>query len=297
MIWRPATADDLNDITDFLYRHVASSMFLLRNLRDHGLDGTAGKAMRMWLRGSAFDGVVGLTNEGMLLVQAPQATAQDWADLQRAVVAPYCGTAQLGVLGETEQLRRYLSAAGLGHRATRLNRDEPGLALTLSDLQTSCLSRPALANAVLYPIVAAPRPMLVQWRAAYHQEILGTPATEAVAVAGTDIDGYLLRDSHRILMVDGDWVAMTGFNARLPGVVQIGGVYTPPPLRGQGYARAALALHLQEAAAEGVTQAVLFAAGEAAVRAYRGIGFHDIEGYSLVLFDPAAAPSARNPVT
>ncbi|WP_271881279.1 GNAT family N-acetyltransferase [Phaeobacter italicus] len=297
MTWRLAQADEQRAIEAFLSRHVASSMFLLSNLRDHGLSGTAPKAMKVWLRGAPNNGVAGLTNDGTLLVQAPMATDADWRSMQALVEAQLAGRPQTGVLGATDQLRRYLAATGLAARATRLNRDEPGLALDLGDLDLTCLNRPALADAVLMPISAAPRPMLVQWRAAYHQEVLGTPAAEAVAMASADIDSYLLRDSHRILSVGPKWAAMTGFNAQLPGVVQIGGVYTPPDMRGRGYARAALALHLQQAARKGTEKAVLFAAGDAAVRAYQAIGFRQIEGYSLVLFDPSNATAAKEPST
>ncbi|UWR45473.1 GNAT family N-acetyltransferase [Phaeobacter inhibens] len=294
MNWRPAQDNDLPAVQDLLHRHIESSMFLLINLRDHGLAGTAPKAVQLWVRGRAEDGVAGLTNDGSLLIQAGAATAEDWRQLQQLVdhrLAQTASQQQVGVLGETAQLRRYLAATGLDQRPKRLDRDEPGLALSLTELDLGSLDRPQLSGAVLHPLSAAPRPMLVQWRAAYHQEILGTPASEAVAVASQDIDSYLLRDSHRVLNIADRWVAMTGFNAQLPEVVQIGGVYTPPEQRGHGYARCALALHLKEARAAGVEQAVLFAAGEAAVRAYRAIGFQSIGGYSLVLFDHAPRPS------
>ncbi|UWS08361.1 GNAT family N-acetyltransferase [Phaeobacter inhibens] len=294
MSWRPAQDRDLAAIHDLLRRNVASSMFLLINLRDHGLHSAAAKAMRVWVRGSGDGGVAGLTNDGTLLLQAAEASATDWHELQQLVdLQLSTGTPQpqVGVLGETAQVRRYLAATGLDQHPKRLDRDEPGLALSLTELDLGSLDRPQLSGAVLHPLSAAPRPMLVQWRAAYHQEILGTPASEAVAVASQDIDSYLLRDSHRVLNIADRWVAITGFNAQLPEVVQIGGVYTPPEQRGHGYARCALALHLKEARAAGVEQAVLFAAGEAAVRAYRAIGFQSIGGYSLVLFDHAPQPS------
>ena len=149
MTWRLAQPDEQHAIEAFLSRHVASSMFLLTNLRDHGLSGTAPKAMKVWLRGAPNNGVAGLTNDGTLLVQAPMATDADWRSMQALVEAQLAGRPQTGVLGATEQLRRYLAATGLAARATRLNRDEPGLALDLGDLDLTCLSRPALAGAAL----------------------------------------------------------------------------------------------------------------------------------------------------
>jgi predicted GNAT family acetyltransferase len=69
--------------------------------------------------------------------------------------------------------------------------------------------------------------------------------------------------------------------------VQVGGIYTPPALRGRGLARAAVALHLAEARNTGVSRAVLFAASPAAARAYTAIGFQPNGSFALVLF---AAP-------
>ncbi len=79
---------------------------------------------------------------------------------------------------------------------------------------------------------------------------------------------------------------MTNFNAALPAIVQVGGVYTPPDFRGQGYARRAVALHLEQAREAGVREAILFAANPAASRAYEAIGFTQIGGYRIVNFDP-----------
>ena len=68
-------------------------------------------------------------------------------------------------------------------------------------------------------------------------------------------------------------------------------VYTPPALRGRGHAKAAVALHLAEARDAGVGRAVLFAASEAAARAYLGIGFQPSLEFALVLLtDPATVP-------
>jgi predicted GNAT family acetyltransferase len=79
-------------------------------------------------------------------------------------------------------------------------------------------------------------------------------------------------------------VAGTGFNARLPGIVQVGGVWVPPPLRRQGLARGAVALHLLEARTEGVGRAILFSASDHAARAYRSLGFREIGRFTLLLF-------------
>jgi predicted GNAT family acetyltransferase len=113
--------------------------------------------------------------------------------------------------------------------------------------------------------------------------VLGSFGPEARAKAEVDIASYMAQDSHRLLLHEGRPVALTGFNATLPGMVQIGGVYTPAPLRGRGYARRAVALHLAEAHAKGATRAVLFAASDAAARAYQAIGFRGAQDFTLFL--------------
>jgi predicted GNAT family acetyltransferase len=79
---------------------------------------------------------------------------------------------------------------------------------------------------------------------------------------------------------------MCAFNAAAGGVVQLGGVYTPPRLRGRGYARSVVAGALVLAQAEGADRAVLFTGEQnaAALKAYRALGFRDVGDYSLLLF-------------
>ncbi len=90
-----------------------------------------------------------------------------------------------------------------------------------------------------------------------------------------------------------DWVLLDGetpvscsvFNAMLPDIVQIGGVWTPPPLRGRGYGRSVVAGSLLAAREQGVQRAVLFADPQnpAAKQAYLALGFRIGGDYGLVL--------------
>jgi predicted GNAT family acetyltransferase len=75
---------------------------------------------------------------------------------------------------------------------------------------------------------------------------------------------------------------MTGFNAQTADIVQIGGVYTPPPLRSRGHARRAVALHLAEARDRGVRAPRSLRSGAAAARAYEAIGFHACRGMDII---------------
>ena len=89
--------------------------------------------------------------------------------------------------------------------------------------------------------------------------------------------------SHFVLEVQGSDgpVSYSAFNASLPEIVQVGGVWTPPEQRGRGYARAVVAGSLLDARAERVVRAVLFTENPAARRAYEALGFQRVGEYGL----------------
>ncbi len=269
-----ATKADRPAIEAFLRAHIATSMFPLTNLINHGMDGGHPRAVHFWLRWQAgqITDLVTVTEEGMLFPQCPTGL---WGDV--AVVLADQGVK--GVLGEAGQVAALRAALGVIAPAP-LDTAEPLYEMPLADLQM-----PQTDGFVLRPLVEAPRALMEEWRAAYCVESLAVPNEGAMEQATKDISTYLEQDSHRVLLQDGVPVAMTGFNAALPDVVQIGGVYTPPALRSHGYARTALALHLVEAQAHGVAKAVLFAANPAASRAYEALGFRQIGAYSIVAYD------------
>ena len=275
MILRPASRTDLPAIEAFLKEHIAGSMFLLSNLHDHGLFGSDPRALRLWLLGDPVAGVFGMTEEGMVLMQIPDADATVWA----AAAALCSGRRLIGASGSAPQVRQFLGAVGLSDAASDHDADEPGFVLDLDRLRIPDLSE----GARLVPF-AAHRETALLWRRDYLVEILGQSEAEAMAMAHNDLGRFAVRDSHRVLEIDGVPVAMTGFNARIPGAVQVGGVYVPPDQRRQGYGRMVVALHLAEARAAGDRQDVLFAVSDYAARAYRAIGFEQAGPYGLVLF-------------
>jgi GNAT superfamily N-acetyltransferase len=273
--WREVTEADLDWVEAFLREHVQSSMFFLCNLNEHGINGSADRAMRIWALNDDRKGLFALSNGGMILLQAPEATAQDW-DATRGF---WTGRELIGCLGDGAQVAAFFAATGMGDRPMSLNEREPGYRLELAQLKM-----PECDGLSMVPLGEEHRALAVEWRTAYHGEVLGTPAHKRAEVAAQDIARCIERDTHRILLRDGVPVSKTGFNATLPDTVQIGGVYTPPELCGQGLARRAVALHLQEARDKGATRAILFAANEAAARAYEAIGFERNGTFSLMLF-------------
>src|SRR5204863_352660 len=66
-----------------------------------------------------------------------------------------------------------------------------------------------------------------------------TPELESISRGEVE---RLHREKNQWVLIDGErLVSYSGLNARLPDVVQVGGVWTPPDLRGRGYGRCAVA--------------------------------------------------------
>ena len=274
MTLRVATADDLPALTALLRRHEATSMFPLSNLAGAGLNGAGPYGMRVWVTGDV-SGAIGLTNGGMLQPQWPGAA--DWA-AARAVLA---GAEVAGVIGPAGQVTALVAALGLGKAGREMDRVESGFVLDLNNLIIP------EGPGVLAGLDATEPAVLYAWRAVYLTGVTGTPPGRAAPQAQGDIEQFRAAGRHRLLLEAGDPVAMSGFNAVLPDVVQVGAVYVPPALRGKGRARRVVALHLAEARARGVGRARLFAVSDQAARAYRAIGFGPADPVGLVLFaDP-----------
>jgi GNAT superfamily N-acetyltransferase len=269
----PATKADLPAITAFLRAHLPTAMFALSNLDRFGMAGGHPRAMSFWMQrqGDALRDVASVTDAGLIFPNCPQ---QPWGALRQAL----SGRQIIGIMGAADQVTGLEAALDMTH-ATGLRSIEPHYALTLSDLVI-----PDVAGFSLRPLSDGPRDLVIGWRRAYLLETLPLPGEDTDATAIKDIDSYIAADSHRLLYHGGQPVAMTGFNARLPDAVQIGGVYTPPDQRGQGLARRAVALHLAEARAAGATQAMLFAANTGAARAYEAVGFQQIGQFGIILY-------------
>lgn len=272
-----ALPDEAADIAAYLRKHIDRAMFPLANLTDHGM-GRAGRyQMRFWLKGRA-DGIaaaLGLSAMGMMLPVLPGVAPAELRFLRAALA----GETLRGIIGAPDWAGALSEALGVRPDDVQHMDDEPGFALDLGGLAV-----PADPSLALCAPDQGRKPLLIRWRAAYLGEVMGTPPERREAVATEDVETYLARGSHRLLLRQGVPVAFTGFNATLPEAVQVGGVYTPPELRGRGYARAAVALHLAEARDAGVSRAILFAANEAAARAYRAIGFRPGGYMRMMLF-------------
>ncbi|MEM9583266.1 MAG: GNAT family N-acetyltransferase [Pseudomonadota bacterium] len=273
------TDSDLAECLAFIERYAPVAMFPLTNFKDHGLasaENTAPRAMQFYAlkeQGKIL-AVLAQSNEGGLFPVFATVPPERYIAFLPAIQRPV-----IGMLGSQEQVRAFLDVLDI-KAPRKLDVDEPQLKLELDQL-----SPPKDPSLCLSPITQELTDIATEWRAEFNITLLNEPPEQARSTSKREIETYIARDSHRVLLSDGQPVAMTGFNARYEDHVQIGAVFTPPKLRGRGYAGAAVALHLTEARAQGVTTAVLSAASSAAASVYRRIGFKDCGRYAIVLFD------------
>jgi len=273
---RLATPTDQAGIEAFLDARLPYVMFPRTNLADYGLQGTAPYASRYWLTEGTqgITDLLALSNNGVVQPCLPSA---DYVSAARILQ----GCSVSALVGPLAQVRGLMGPLGLAKAPRAMDSDEPHFLLSLD-----ALTIPE-GGTHLIPMRDAPLAVLRAWFTAYERETLNTPPDRIEAQAAASLARSLARDAGVVLMHGDTPVAMTGFNAILPQAVQVGGVYTPPELRGQCYARRAVALHLQQARDSGVQQATLFSANETASKAYRAIGFRQIGEWSVVLLsDP-----------
>lgn len=275
---RKAEQADWPAIQAFLAPRAATSMFLSGNLRDHGLNATGHpKATAVWLTedDQGISNVFGYAEGGYFVFEAPDFSEGHAGHLRRVMA----GKRLIGLNGELQQAAAVMAALGLTEDRQDTPLDLPHFRLALDSLTVP--SGPGL----LRPMAEADIPLLTEWRRNYDIEIFGSQELpESRSRSGTQTAELVAGGRGRVLEIEGLPVAMTAFNAVLPSIVQVGGVFTPAPLRGRGYARRAVALHLAEARAAGVAVAILFASGTAASRAYEAIGFARIGSYRVIDF-------------
>lgn len=279
MTFRRATPSDVPAIKQYLGTHARFAMFPLSNLETCGLDGDDPLSPRMWINKTGpLSDVLSMTKAGMILPYLPNGAYED------AAVA-VSGRTVLGTIGPAAMARGMQKDLGLLDAATELDADETHFAL---DLNT--LSIPD-GDTQLVPLRADHERFVLPWMMHYHVSTLHMPPQNAETAVPIRF-ARDLEDGRRVILErDGAPVSTTAFNAVLPKIVQIGGVYTPPAHRGRGFARRAVALHLELARQSGVQEATLFANDPAALSAYQAIGFKKIGEWVLcILKAPAVAP-------
>lgn len=278
---RLLTPEDTRQLEAFLVSHRDSSMFLRSNARSGGIvyQGQPFQAVYAGaFRRGVMVGVVAHSQSGMVQVQAPEGVTE----LTRACMG-WSGRQVTGFTGPLLQVREARVALHLETAATKLCADEGLYALNLSDLVVPL----ALSTGAIVCQAPAPkqRDALCAWRLAYDIEVLGATDTPEQRKRAADFLDWQIADGNAWVAMDrGAPVSLSAFNATLPDIVQLGGIYTPPELRGRGFAKAAVAASLLAARDRGASRAVLFTNSPSAVRTYEALGFERVGDFSLVLF-------------
>ena len=267
---------DEDALEAFLAPRADTSMFLRSNSRRAGLV-DRGEPMQATyaalIDGGRIAAVVAHCWNGILLVQAPRKLA---GVAHAAIDAS--GRPLKGITGPADQVRTARDV--LGVRKPALDDVDALFSLDLAALRPP----EALARLSLRPPREEELGLVVGWREQYLVETgLALPGPTLHDDARSGIDQLHAQGDHWVLEEDGAPVAYTAFNARLPDIVQVGGVWTPPPLRGRGYARCAVAGSLLLARAAGARRAILFTSSGNAARAYEAIGFMETGKYGLLI--------------
>ncbi len=280
---RVLTSGDEPLLESFLGVRPETSMFLRSNLRLSGIVDQGKPYQGTYVGvfdGDSISGVVMHAWQGNLLLQLPHCEREA---IELAVHTS--GRPIAGLVGPWEQVEAARHSLGLVDQATAMDSCEDLFTLSYSDLVVPS----GLADGSL--VCRAPRvdefTLLSKWGFDYAVEALNFEAGDALAKSSRkSVELQASNETLYILLDRGTPVCRTGFNATLPDSVQIGGVYTPPKSRSQGFGRAAVAGSLIDVAPRGVVSSLLFTDKEnhAAQRAYKSLGYRCIGEYGLVRF-------------
>ena len=267
---------DEGTLEAFLAPRADTSMFLRANARQGGLEDRGQPRQATYAAAMGPSGVVALAAHcwnGILLVQAPEQIPE----VARAALAA-SGRPLKGISGPADQVRTARDALGVRKAAV----DDADLLYSLD------LARLRVPAALAARSLRRPRgdelPLLIAWREQYLVETgLSAPGPRLHQDAKSGIELLQAQGDHWLLEDGGEPVSYTAFNARLPDIVQVGGVWTPLPLRGRGYARCAVAGSLLEARAAGARRAILFTNSTPGARAYEALGFTRAGEYGLLI--------------
>jgi len=266
-------------LEQFLVTRADSSMFLLANSRKAGLVDSGLPFQATYA--AAFEGarIVAVAAHswlGTVLLQAPVRLDE----VVRVALAA-SGRRVKGLLGPYSQALAAANALGaseVAHEGREL--------LYALDLRALRIPEPLVSGRV---VCRRPReaelPLLTDWRAAYVLEArVEDPGPDLRARCAVAIELLHADGADFVLEEAGAPVAYCCYNARIAEAVQIGGVWTPVPLRGRGHARCVVAGALQAAASQGASRAILFTpeSNLPARHSYESLGFSLIGDYGLI---------------
>jgi len=284
MQYRKLHDADFDAATAFLANHAATCMVLRGNLRTAGIERRRHPLSGNWFGEVASDGsisaIVAQFANGNVFVEAGGQDTVPAALTEAFVSDPLKPVA--GVFGDAAPAQDMLCQLGLKDASYAINASD-----VLYELDLENLIVPQNARADDFQMVDAEkieRNTLLRWLRAYEIEALGAADTPSLdsKIASRLVHALDARTMWG-LIVDGKAVSLSGFNATLPDMVQVGPVWTPPEERSNGYARILVAKTLLAVRARGVKRAILSTDSEAAAKAYEALGFKKVGRYRLAL--------------
>jgi RimJ/RimL family protein N-acetyltransferase len=130
------------------------------------------------------------------------------------------------------------------------------------------------------------RDLLARWFGAFAREVGDPPGQDHSQAAA----GRLAYGGITVWEAGGVPVSVVGRTRAVAGMVRVGPVYTPPELRGRGYAGAATAAVSQAALDAGLREVVLYTdlANPTSNALYQRLGYRPVEDRVVLSFTPAA---------
>jgi predicted GNAT family acetyltransferase len=267
----------------FFAAYPHTTLFFQNNVRKGGLVDRGAVYQATYVAAIEDGAVTALANHcwnGNVLFEAPGHLQRVACEAVRA-----SGRAVSGILGPRAQVVAARSALGLDGAAAYMDSAEDLFALDLAQLRVpAALQRGEVRCRQPHEHEL---PIVIGWRHEFRHRHLGEVAGDALlAKCREEITRYHGEGDHFVLERAGEPVAYAAYNAAVPACVQIGGVFTPPPLRSQGFARAVVAGALLAARAKGVASSVLFTEvdNHPAKGAYRALGYEQVGDYGMVMF-------------
>ena len=283
MAVRVLSEEDRPAVRRYLAGRLVECLFLASNLENYGLEDDGAHWSGTWL-GFHADGemkaVAQLVNQGSLLVAISSSEAA--AGLAQAIRARHYEPLRiLGMRPEVEDIHALLAADG-GYPIREV-RDSLLQVLTPETFEPREASGGRLAT-------MDDVPKLLEWKRRFRVEAMGDDPQW--------VDDEVLKKS-LVLTIEGGrqyvleagdrLVSMARLNARTRRMAQLGGVYTPPEERGNGYASRLISGLCQRVLEDEKLEAMALMveeSKEAASRIYRRLGFLGLGCYRFLLLEP-----------
>lgn len=267
----------------FLSNYAETSMFLRSNLRLSGLvykdKSFHGEYIGSFTKHGEVNGVIAHYWNGNVMTQAID------EDVLKQLIVIFHENATrpiAGIVGSCSNSELVISNLNLIETDFILNRDEG-----LYSLELNKLIVPLNINSSRYQMLEIKdikKTILFEWIKGYEIEAFGSADNDdLISHVNERVDNMINGHDCWALMFDNQPVSLCGFNARLPDIVQVGPVWTPPEYRNNAFARKLVALTLLIAKKEGAKKSILFTDNPAAIKSYESIGFKKIGIYKLAL--------------